>query len=251
MTKQELAKSILSNINGRFFRCHLSAVDEKEEETWDDYEDIYLSSRQILYLLKERLNKEDLFEDIETEKIDVFWKIRDIAHEKSIPEIGPWISANDVIPYELYDIDARLKNLDENDIDEVKSILKELLTIEEDYYTFSFGVSNDLSRYALASNYEGSIYLTAREAIGLLYGKYGYKKVFEGICDEALTIEFVNSKAMDEGLNEREEFDILGYGGDSDELNGFLDTIEYIINNILTGKITARTLNDITEILLH
>ena len=124
-------------------------------------------------------------------------------------------------------------------------VREKLRAIKDGDYTFDFNIVDPIDCRYYYEDAEGVIPLTAKEAIGLLYGQYDLKEVFEGFCEEALYYDFVNDKAEEAKIvNDYYDFD---YAGLSEELCRFLDTWAYIIDKILLGQITEENLNSWTE----
>ena len=249
MTQMELARKVLDNIGWHSLHCSLYASEGGAcGGGWDGDDELELSPEQICCLLKERMDREDLFEGIDTEEVDIDEEIESMAETGSWPEGGPHATVNDAIPDELAGLSEELDALaeGENDADSIKDIREKLRAIKDGNYTFHFTVVDAEDSYYFDENAEEKVPLTAKEAIGLLYGQYDLDEVFEGICDQALDEDFINDKAEEMGLANGYD-DSFSYGGECGGLDGFLDAWVFILENILSGDITKQTLDSWTE----
>ena len=249
MTQMELARKVLDNIGWHSLHCSLYASEGGAcGGGWDGDDELELSPEQICCLLKERMDREDLFEGIDTEEVDIDEEIESMAETGSWPEGGPHATVNDAIPDELAGLSEELDALaeGENDADSIKVIREKLRAIKDGNYTFHFTVVDAEDSYYFDENAEEEVPLTAKEAIGLLYGQYDLDDVFEGICDQALDEDFINDKAEEMGLANGYD-DRFSYGGECEGLDGFIDAWVFILENILSGDITEQTLDSWTE----
>ena len=87
--------------------------------------------------------------------------------------------------------------------------------------------------------------MTAQEAIGLLYGEYDLKEVFEGLCENALYEDFIEDKA--EAMDFAGGYDYYTYGGECEGIEECVDAWIYVIESILSGEITEETLDSWKE----
>lgn len=248
MTQLELARKTIEKIGWHSFHCRIYASEGgKCSNGWADYDELDLSPEQIRYLIKVQMDKKELFEGIQTEEVDVDEIIVAKAVEGAWPDGGPRASVNDVIPDELTSLSEELESIVdiEADADTINDIRDKLRSIKDGNYTFHFTVADADDFYYFDEDAEEKIPLTAKEAIGLFYGRYDLEEVFEGICDEALDEDFVNDKA--EKMDFASEYDQFIYGGECEELDGFLDAWVCIMEKILSGDITEETLDSWTE----
>lgn len=244
MTQFELARKAIESIGWHSFHCRIYATEGgKCSDGWADYDELDLFPSQIRYLIKEQINKDELFEGIQTEEVDVEEIIVAKAVEGAWPDGGPRASVNDVIPDELSSLSEILESLTkgECDADTIDDVREKLRAIKDGNYTFHFTVADADDYYYFDEDAEEKIPLTANEAIGLLYGQYDLDEVFEDICDEALDEDFINDKAED--MDFASEYDQFIYDGECEELDGFLDAWVCIIRKILSGDITEETLD--------
>lgn len=248
MTELELAKKAIENIGRHSFHCRIYATEGgKCSNGWGDYDEFDLSPEQIRYLIKEQIDKDELFEGIQTEEVDVDEIIVAKALECAWPDGGPRASVNDIIPDELTSLSEDLESLvkGESNTDTTDDVRKKLRAIKDGNYTFHFTIADGDDFFHFDEDAEEKITLTAKEAIGLLYGQYNLEDIFEGFCEDALDEDFINDKA--EKMDFASEYDQFIYGGESDEFEGFLDAWAYIIDKILSGDITEDTLNSWLE----
>ena len=249
MTQLELARKAIENIGWHSFHCNLYASEGGAcSGGWDGEDEIELSSEQICYLLKERMDNEELFEGIPTEEVDIDEEIGSMAEAGSWPEGGPHATVNNAIPDELTSLSEELDSLAEaeNDADSIKNIREKLRAIKDGNYTFHFTVTDPEDSYYFDEDGEEEIPLTAMEAIGLLYGQYDLEEVFEGICDKALDEDYINDKAEEMELADGYDSS-FSYGGECEGLDGFHDAWVFFIENILSGDITEDALDSWIE----
>lgn len=244
MTNIQLAKKVLENIQDENFRLGVSAsTGAKCDDGWCDSLDLDLSREQLLYLINERNGHNELFEGLTLEKVDVDSIITDMTMEAAWPDGGPAATVNDVIPNELAELSEELEALDETDENAVKLIREELLQITGGKYTFYFTV--EASGYYFTEDAEESIELSAKEALGLLYGQHDKDAAFDGICEESYDEDLINDKADELGF--ADDYDSFSYGGESEELEAYLNAWDYILDSIMSGDITEENLDSWLE----
>lgn len=99
MTKQELAKKVIDSIDDTSFICHVySSSGAKCDDGWGDTLDLDLSKEEILYLLKNEMQYDELFDGYELKEVDVDNIITDMAYEAAWPDRKPSASVNNPIP---------------------------------------------------------------------------------------------------------------------------------------------------------
>lgn len=244
MTNIQLAKKALENIQNECFRLGVSAsTGAKCDDGWCDSLDLDLSKEQLLYLINERNGHNELFEGLSLEEVDVDSIITDMTMEAAWPDGGPAATVNDVIPNELSELSDELEALDETDKDAVKSIREKLHQITGGKYTFYFTV--EASGYYFTEDAEESIELSAKEALGLLYGQHDLKEAFDGICEESYYEDIINDKA--DKLGFANDYDSFSYGGESEELEAYLNAWDYILDSIMSNEITEEDLGSWLE----
>lgn len=89
---------------------------------------------------------------------------------------------------------------------------------------------------------EETIALTSNEAIGLLWGYHEMDTLFEGLCEKPLEEDLVNEKAEEKGFVS--DYDNFGYGGESEELDKYLDAWGIILTKIFEEEITEDNLEE-------
>lgn len=244
MTQIELAKKALDNIQDE---CFFANVYASEGGTcgggWDDSEELNLSRKQLLSLIRSRIDASELFEGMTLEDVDVDDLIADMAMEAAWPDGGPEVTVNDAIPDELSELDKALDNLDMDDAEEVETIRKQLKEVAADTYTFWFTI--EAPDYCFADDVKAEIKLTSEQALGLLRGRHDFDTLFDGICDKCYDEDLVNAKARSKGI--ADEYDSFTYGGESEGLEGWLEAWSYILDSILSGDITENEVDSWLE----
>lgn len=206
-----------------------------------------MSPEEIRYLIKAQLDKDELFEGIETEEVDVDEMIAAMAKEGAWPDGDPRAWVNDIIPDELASLSEDLESLadGERNAAAIDDVREKLRAIKDGNYTFHFTITNYDGDYYFDENAAEKIPLTAQEAIGLLYGKYNLEEVFEGICKDVLDDDFINGKA--EIMDFAGGYDYFTYSGECEGIEKCVDAWVYVIESILLGEITEETLDSWTE----
>lgn len=240
MTNIELAKKTLDNIQSESFRLDVDASTGGIcSDDWEDSLDLYLSREQLLYLINERNGHKELFEGLTLEKVDVDSIIADMTRGAAWPDGGPYASVNEVVPNELSELSEELETLDCTDDDAVKVIREKLRQVSDGKYTFYFTV--EASGYYFTENAEKCIELSAKEALGILYGQHEIDKVFEGICDESYDEDLINDKAKKLGF--AKDYDRFSYGGECEQLEAYINAWDYILDSIMSEEITEKNLD--------
>ncbi|MGM9832339.1 MAG: hypothetical protein ACI31A_01455 [Candidatus Limisoma sp.] len=239
MTNIQLAKKVLENIKDKSFSLGVySTTGGKCCDSWGDYLDLYLSREQLLYLINKYNGYDELFEGLSLKEVDVDSIIYNMSLEAAWPDGGPSATVNDVIPDELSELSNELESLDTTDVEAIESIRNKLLQVTDSRYTFHFTVeAND---YYFTEDAEEGIDLSAKEALGLLYGKHNKKEVFDGICKKSYDKNLINSKAEELGF--ANNYDNLIYGVNNECLEAYLNAMEYILDAIMSGEITDENL---------
>ena len=239
MNNIDFAKKVLENIHEKSFRLDVSAsTGGKCSDGWCDTLELFLDRPQLLYLLHDKCGVDELFEGQSLEEVDVDSMISDMTMEAAWPDGGPAAWVNDVIPDELSELAEELDSLNDEDQNAVKEIRKKLKQVGDGKFTFHFTVKAD--EYYFTENAEESIELSAKEALGLLYGECDNDDVFEGICDESYDEDLINDKADE--LNFASDYDYFSYGGECEELEAYLNAWDYILGRIHDGDITEDNL---------
>lgn len=239
-----LAKRTLARIGDEYFRLNVSAsTGGKCSDGWGDSLELALSKGAILYLLKQRIGNDDLFQELSLEEIDIDSVIYDMTMEAAWPDGGPSASVNDIIPNELSELSGELELLDESDEEAVMAVREKLKQVSDGKYTFSFTV--EASDYYFTEGAEEAIELTAKEALGILHGHHGMDEIFEGICEESYDEDFINDKADELGF--ASDYDTFSYGSDCEQLDAYLSAWEYIIDSILFGGISEEDIDSWLE----
>lgn len=237
MTEIELAQKVLSNIEEESFDCFIYASQGgKCCDGWGDTIPFDLTAPQLRYLIANRSNDSRLMDSLEVEEISIEEKIIDLAIAGAWPDGGPMPSVENVIPKELEELNSKLEDLDEDDLESILEMREELEQVEDGSYTFTFSIVDGSKCYTFAEEVELEIELTKQEALGLLYGENPIDTVFEGICDTPLDDDLVNAKA--DAMNIADDYDNFSYGGNCETLEAYLDAWDYIISHILIGEIT-------------
>lgn len=244
MTQIELARKALDNVQDECFTASVYASEGgKCDGGWDGSEELYLSRQQLLSLIRSSVDAPGLFEGMTLEDVDVDGLIADMAVEAAWPDGEPEATVKDAIPDELSELDEALDSLDTDDEEEVETIRKQLKEVAAGTYTFWFTIGTP--DYDYADDVKAKIKLTSEQALGLLRGRHDLDTVFDGICDKCYDEDLVNAKARSEGI--ADEYDSFSYGGESEELNGWLDAWSYILHSILSGDITEDELDSWLE----
>ena len=248
MTQFELAKKTIETIGWHSFHCSIYATEGGAcGNGWDDCNELELSPEQIRYLIKVQLDKDELFEGIETEEVDVDEMIAAMAKEGAWPDGDPRAWVNDIIPDELTSLSEDLKSLadGERNAEAIENAREKLRAIKDGNYTFHFTITDYDEDYYFDEDAQEKIPLTAQEAIGLLYGEYDLKEVFEGLCENALYEDFIEDKA--EAMDFAGGYDYYTYGGECEGIEECVDAWIYVIESILSGEITEETLDSWKE----
>ena len=247
MTNLELAKKALARLKGGEFNLIVRASEGGACGYGYDGEDsVELYQDQIAFLLKDRVSDRRVFDGIKMEEVNLDAIFEEKAREDAWPD-GDEIRAyvNDSIPEELDDLSYELSELDTEDEEALGRMREQLMAITDGEYTFYFTLKKD-GDYYLGEHEEAQLSLTANEVLGLLYGSYDMKEVFEGICDQRLDEDYINDKVEEEGIfNEEDDdyYDGYSYSGESQQLDNYLDSWVYLLNNILSGNITEEQLD--------
>ena len=237
-----LARKVLkANIEDKSFTCILRA---SENGTcgggWCDDVDVVLSKAELLYLLKCKLNNDELFKGMNIKQFDLDDALAQEAYSSSWDDKDSTARANDVLPYELKDL-ARYLISEECNIEEAH---KRILEIKDGKYSFECTVvQND---YLIGEHEDVEINLTAEEAIKLLYTYlYDYDDVddwFENICSDTMYAEELEDR-LTKAVQGDDDIDPFSYSGESDSLNSFIDGWAYIVSNILNGNIQSKDID--------
>lgn len=244
MNNIQLAKKVLNKIKDESFSLGVSvSTGGKCDGGWCDSLDLYLSKEQLLYLINKRNGNNEVFEGLTLEEVDVDSIITDMTMEAAWPDGGPSATVNDVIPNELSELSEELESLDETDVEAIKSMREKLLQVTDGKYTFYFTV--EASGYYFTEDAEECIELSAKEALGILYGQHDIDEVFEGICDESYDEELINDKA--DKLGFADDYDNFCYGGECEQLESYLNAWDYIIDSIMSDEIVEEDLDSWLE----
>lgn len=239
-----LAQKALRHISDTSFPCSTFASEGgKCGDGWDFEDDLYLLAPEIIFLLKGRIDNAEVFNGFRTRQIDVEEALLDKAYTNAFPEGVPMATVEDTIPYELEELAEQLGDLDVDDEDAVDEFRTELEEVETGDYTFSFSIANN--GWVYEEGIEETIYLTQKQALGLLRGISRDKSIFDGLCKTSLSDSFLNRKANEMGLVD-EHLDISART-ECDSIDGFLEAWVYVIDNILSGNITEDTLDSWLE----
>ena len=241
MTTLELERKALDIIDDSTFRCGVYASEGgKCSDGWGDSLDLELTKAELLYLIKERVSNDDAFEGMATESVNVEEIIDDMTCEAAWPDGGPTASVNSVIPKEMKSLSGEIDELNMDDPDSVSAMRDRLKSIKGGEYTFSFTVTDGDRMYYFTEDAEETINLTADQIIGLLWGHHGIDELFDGLCEKPLDEELINDKADEKGF--ACNYDYFSYGGESEELEGFLNAWETLFDKIEEGIVTEDTL---------
>lgn len=244
MTNTQLAKKALDKVQDCYFDLVASAsTGSRCGDSYDVALDLELSREQLLYLIRMQSGHKEVFEGLKLEKIDLDAVAYDMGMEAMWPDGGPCATVNDVIPKELCELSEQLECLDITDTESVKAIREKLLQVSDGEYTFCFTV--EASDYLFAEDAEESIELSAKEALGLLYGEHNIKEVFRGICRKSYGEDLINSKAEKKGF--ADDYDTFCYNWSYEELEAYLDAWNYILNAIMSDEITEENMTSWLE----
>ena len=232
----ELARKALKTIKGTGFPCWIYGGD------WDNYEDLDMSAKELLYLIKLRNGNESVFEGFSVEEADVDALIYEKAKEGAWPEGGPRAEVNSIIPEELQELSDDLSELDMEDESAVEAIRERLRAVADGDYTFSFTVIDGDHSYYFTEDAEEAIHLTREEALGLLKTEHDDIEVIEDLDCEALDEDFINEKA--EKIGFADGYDHLNYGGRCDSIEQFVSAWDTLLDLILEGVVTEESLDN-------
>lgn len=233
MEKKDLARKVLDAVKDASFNLSIYA-----DTGWDDKEEFCLDREKTLYLLKERIDDNSLFEGVPVKAIDLDKELDHFAREYAWPDGGPRASVNSIVPLELEDLAEKLEDLDDADPETVDEIREELEDVEGGNYTFSFTVTDAEGDYYFDEDAEEELELTRDEVLGLFYFEYGdcHEELFDGICDEEYGEEDLNEKARKKGF--ALDYDNVNCGCDREPVECFLDSWTKLIKKILAGDLT-------------
>ncbi len=245
MEKIKLAKKVLKNLTTESFTIDASAYEGGAAgDGWCDGIDFTLSKANMVYLLKQRINNDNLFKGMKEEEIDLDHEILEAVKEAAWPDGGARASLISPIPNELDELAAKLEKLDMNDEEAVKAIREKLLKVAAGEYTFSFNIVTSDSFY-LSEDVKEHISLTAPQALGLLYNVRPSQKVFQGFEVESVNEYTIENLAEQMGF--AEDYDYYSYGGECVAMDNYIDAWTDLIEGILAGDITEDNLDSWME----
>ena len=193
---------------------------------YDSEDELCLPVPELLYIIKENTSLDDsFFKGLELEPIDVTAAIQEQATWNAYPNGLPSAYVQDCVPEELSSIYEEITSCDTKDLEAMSALKEKLASIKAGLYTFTFDVHGQMDDY-YADNIKQSIKLTAKHAIGLLYGAagYSYKELFKEFRVKELDEDFINEKA-----------DKMGFANDYiDEANGECPALDIYISKWLS-----------------
>lgn len=209
---------------------------------WEDEVELELTRPELIYLIRQHIGYDSLFKNYKEKEIDINKTLADIAHEEAW-EYSISATVNNIIPEELKELSCTLESLNVDDEDAVKSVCNSLSGVSDGTYTFSFAV--DAGDYNFADDASEGLDLTASEALGLLYGKHDIPKVFSKFNVKPLDEDFVNKKAEIKGF--ANDYDNFDYGGECEELENYLESWGFLLEQIYDEKIEEDELDSWME----
>ena len=247
MKKIELAKEVLAKVKDECYNCMVGCTSGgKHPDGFTDYDQsISLSREQILFLIKNNSSYDNLFEDIETQEVNLDEIFAKMGYESSWPEGGPVTRVKGVVPQECVDLAQALCNVDENDDYEVAKLRDALLSLKDGEYTFHIDVSDRDGWNYFAEDEPYKFYLSGDEIRQLLHSEFKGNKAFNGVCDKSLNKDFLNEKA--EAMNIADEFDYYFYVGQSEPLENYISSWVELIDRIMEGSVTEANVDQMLK----
>lgn len=241
-----LAREILdANIVDRSFKCKSRANEYGtfNSECSDDFITVNIKKPELLFLLKGKINYDELFKGMNIKQFDLDNVLGQIDYTSQWGDVNISVSSNSFIPVEIEDLKDFITDKD-SDKDEAR---KRLLDIKDGIYTFNCIISMD--NYLINDNVDVKIHLTAEEIIKLLYDycRTSLNPVyFNGIFYDTMDISELDDRLMIAAKKAHN----LGYyfhGEEKDSLSLFLDGWTFLISNILSGDIESNDVNSWLE----
>lgn len=201
--------------------------------------DLELSKEEILYLLKNEMQYDELFDGYELKEVDVDNIISDMAYDAAWPDGKPSARVNNPIPNELQSIAREIEEQDLEDDIAAQGLIDKLKAIQDGKYTFEFTV--EAGGFYFTEDAVEKLTLTSQQALGLLYGENPDIEIFKDFGIQALDSDFINELADSAGF--ASDYDYLSYDGNCEALESCLNAWKYIIEHIFTEDITEESLD--------
>ena len=234
-----LAREILdANIVDRGFKFKSRAIESGtfNSECSDNFITVNLKKPELLYLLKGKINYDELFKGMNIKQFDLDNVLEPIDYTSQWGDLNIYVSPNSSIPAEIEDLEDFITDKD-SDKDEAR---KRLLDIKDGIYTFNCCISTD--HYYINNNVDVKIHLTAEEIIKLLYERcrlscnlVHFKDIFYDTMEESELYDRLIIAAK-----KAHNLIYYLYGEENDSLSLFLDSWTFLISNILSGDIESK-----------
>ena len=234
-----LAREILyANIVDRDFKFKSIA---NESGTFNsDCSDVFitvnLKKPELLYLLKGKINYDELFKGMNIKQFDLDNVLEPIDYTSQWGDLNIYVSPNSSIPAEIEDLEDFITDKD-SDKDEAR---KRLLDIKDGIYTFNCCISTD--HYYINNNVDVKIHLTAEEIIKLLYEdcRLSCNPVhFNDIFYDTMEASELEDRLII-AAKKAHNLNFYLYGEENNSLSLFLDSWTFLITNILSGDIESK-----------
>ena len=253
MDKIELARKALDDLlkRGHFFpvtgiSCYEGGAcgGGYDDESGDEH-DIYLSQAEVYFLIKDKTN-EQVFDGLEIEEVNPDEKIESVARDVCHPDHEATAYCSSPVPVEFNELEELINDVDVSDKAALADIRSKLQEIKDGDYNIIFNITQDYEY--LAEDEEIEFHLTGDEVRALLRYSCDKPEVFEGICDEELTEEFLEDKAEEDGI--AEGYDYYSYSAECD-VSGYIYEWKRLIQAILSGDVTEENIDARLDTLRH
>lgn len=255
----KLAKHALSRVEERSFTLDLSM----DDGNWEGYStEVFVSEPEMLFLLKKKMKRTELFEGLEVEEIDLDYIAKDECYEKYC---RGWVSeiVSNIVPKELEALHDRVAEFAKRNVqykeggfvliedckEERDEILEAVKAIKDGKYTFEACLI-DVNGYIPVEK-EVVLEIDAQLARDIVVDCFNTMLDVSPEFKDLVKETYVTEDDLTEEMKYQGDFfeDSIDYDWTSSELDYTLDAWNELIEQILEGRVTEERIEKYIEYL--
>lgn len=256
MSKAELIRKAIESVTAQKFKVYKYA-----SEGWYGYQNVEpreFPADVLLAYIANRINRPEFFDsskDYRKIELENYEEIFEEDVKEAWPDGGPRARVIDEFPKALGELVDLLidrffpeESDGDYDLDDLQEQIEKMISeVKDGEYTFEFCIEDGSGTYTFAEDVHESIYLTAKEALALVFKFVGIDGESDlGVFD----LPDIDEKTIEDRAKEKNfalEYDDTNYGWCSEELECYLDSWKTLIEKIESGEINEANLDEWLE----